>query len=658
MQLRRFLIAVVLLTALAALGWFAAHRTGASNPGLSLPTPQSTSTSAPAPAAVLDGTASAPNRVAEAQRAEPREPDRSAGAEMSAQSHDEQGNSGLLVRVLDPSGHPLPGALISYFLFGDGPFTVGMPHPTDANGCWHFRVGPGRKVDLRATYPTNRFAPAYAFNVGPEPQTLEMRLETTTAHTLLVVDDKGVPIERFAWRLLDQHQYVSRPTGKIELDVDGRLRDTQLRRPETGSFAPTEKDQQAHAGGRVELHIGSLAFAVQVDADDFEQAQAGPFPASDAPSEIRVVLQRLPGIRGRVVHEGKGVPGAWVKLHRAPRGERAIYVNGFPSRSQPWAVAESKTDEEGRFKLQLRQTDDYLIRAGAAGLCMQELGPRRFEVHQGADELEIVLPAAGTIEGRILLAKEETQTDWIIGASRGDGMARSVHTDAEGRFRFESLSPGEWILRPSEADLDPERIEVISDAGDSDPPIPATCVVHAGETTQVEFDLRVKVVLAAGYVLPGWEKAKCSCALEATGDTFSRRERLESIQPGSLRAVVDQPGNYRLRLTLLAADGRSNLGIAEDVRLESGENAWTFEYPFGELVLVNTLDVEQWATLRCDLEGTRRSTISVNLVAHESHQVTGLPVARWVQLKRVDGIEREGESIELVRGSSVRMELR
>jgi hypothetical protein len=657
MQLRRLALVVAALAAIAAIGWFA--RRGPERPTGALDAPRA---SAPArtetAASALEAQSAAPARSAA-------DPKREAltealpGGSGSAPPGDPGGDSaGLVVRVLDPSGKPSPGARISFVTSGDGPLSVGLPRPTDAAGCWRCRISPGHTLNLRATDPTNRYAPAYAFDIGAERRTLDMRLESATSHTLVVTDEDGAPIERFAWRMLDERQYVSHPTGKIPLDENGRLQDTSIGRMETGSFTPAVKDRLEHPAGRVELRIGSLAVAVQVEAEDFEQAQAGPFAAIDAPNEIHVVLQRLPGIRGRVVHEGKGVPGAWVKLLQPPHDGRTLYVNGFPSSSQPWAVAESKADDEGRFVLQLRQTGEYLIRAGAEGHCLAELGPRRFEAHQGAEGLELALPAAGSIEGRVLFAGDESQRDWIIGASRGDGLARSVHTDAEGRFHFGSLSPGEWLLRPADADLNPDEVHAISDGGELDRSAPATCVVRAGESTQVEFDLRVKAVLGGACELPGWEKAECRGSLEAIGGTLSRTARFESVNPGSLRAVVDQPGTYRLRVTLLGADRTCNLGILEDMRLEAGENPWRIEQALGELVLVNALEAERWATLRCELGGTRSVSLSVKLAAHEERRFSGLPVGKWLLLKTDDGAVREDTSVEVVPTGAARLELR
>jgi hypothetical protein len=357
-----------------------------------------------------------------------------------------------------------------------------------------------------------------------------------------------------------------------------------------------------------------------------------------------------------VVHAGEGVPGAWVKLLPPPSGERAYYLNGFPSRSQPFAVSESRCDDEGNFKLRLLRSGDYSIQAGAQSRCVCEYGPRRFEAHQGAADLVLELPVEGEIEGRILFEDGETLRDWIIGASRGDGRACSVHTDADGRFHFRGLTPGEWLLRPQEQDLNPDVIHTISSGGDLELPPTTSCTVKSGEATRVEIDLRAKAFLSGGVDLAGWEEAECWGSLQPIAPTFSRIKKFDSIQTGVLHAQVDQPGEYALRFVLIAKDRSCNLGFVERLRLESGENRWTLEGGFGALVLVNALDAETKATLLCDLGGSRRASLSVKLGPHAELKVAALPAGTWNLAQKPGDTGREPASVQVEAGASARLE--
>ena len=101
------------------------------------------------------------------------------------------------------------------------------------------------------------------------------------------------------------------------------------------------------------------------------------------------------------------------------------------------------------------------------------------------------LPGLGAIEGRVLANAGVKLRDLVVGAARGDGRPFSVRTDAEGRFRFETLSPGRWLLRIQREDIDPNGVtSELRDTPESDAPFPSSCEVRAGETTRADIDLR------------------------------------------------------------------------------------------------------------------------------------------------------------------------
>ncbi len=298
MQIRRLALAAVIIAALAALGWFALRSTQRAQVGLDAAPHADTPGVSPA-APELERTEAAPTRssaapvpapAAPAEPAEPKDWSASTPGKPSPSAA-----SGLFVRVLDPESKPLPGAEVSFV--SSGPFVrnVGGPLTTGASGYVRLRNGPEGSLDIRASDPEGRYGPAYAFDRHDTEGTFDLRLDATAPHTLLVLDGRGAPVEHFAWRVLDELQYRSHKSGKPFLDEHGLLCDTRLDDGPMGTFTPSEDDRSEHAEGRVELRTGSLAFVVQVDAEEYAPAQAGPFTPATAPGEIRVVLQHLPG---------------------------------------------------------------------------------------------------------------------------------------------------------------------------------------------------------------------------------------------------------------------------------------------------------------------------------------------------------------------------
>ena len=657
MQPRRFVLAALVLAALAALGWFASRGTAPAPAAVEARVQTEARGSAPA-AAELERVNEDPARttvIAPEPASEAYGPVAQTRPVARA-LHGQAPQGGLLVRVLDPSSQPRIGAEVTFMAIGPDVRTIGGPLLTDSGGCVRIGGKPDTSFDIRASDSLGLYAPAYAFDKHLADRTVELRLEATSLHTLLVTDEQGAPVERFAWRLLDERQYRSHDTGRMPLDDNGLLHDTIIPGPKSW-FAATDAEREQHPAGRVELRTGSLAFVVQVEAEDFVPAQAGPFVAEGAPAELHVVLQRAPGLRGRVLRDGQGVAGASVKLFRTPKDERAPLLNGFPSRIQAWGVSETTSESDGGFLLPLRTSGEFVIQAVAAQKGSAEFGPRRFSAITGADGIELVLSAPGAIEGRLLIAAEDLKRYRIIGGSCGDGQACSVHTDEEGRFRFENLRPGSWILMPTDEDLVPGRIRSMTIRTSALQIGPrAICAVYPGQTAHLDIDLRTKAVLVGELQLAGWEGASRRVTLNTLGTTFSRGATNEDDPPALLRLTVDQPGDYLLSLELEARDPEHSLTLEEQLHLEAGENAWKFERAVGELVLSNPLDTEVRAWLGCELGGTRRLQAGIKLGAHEERPLHGMPVGTWKMLRWEDGKQVEQGSVLVTAGASARLE--
>src|SRR6185369_4522929 len=158
--------------------------------------------------------------------------------------------------------------------------------------------------------------------------------------------------------------------------------------------------------------------------------------AGDESSEPSAVAQLAQGIHGRVVHGGVGVGGAWVRLFTPAQGARAELVDALPSRVHFPACSHAKCAADGTFVLPLQTAGVYLVSAGAPDLCWTTLGPMNFVAQESAEELELVLPDPGSIEGQILVADDDRPREWIVAASQGDGIVTAVHADRRGHFRF------------------------------------------------------------------------------------------------------------------------------------------------------------------------------------------------------------------------------
>ncbi len=577
------------------------------------------------------------------------------GIEIALTERESEDAAGFLVRVWTPAGEALPLANLVCDIREKRGQSVGT-WTADEHGTLKLPIGPEARVNLRATDPAGRFAPACAFDVPASSGSLDLRLGATSLHTLLVEDQSGKPVESFAFRVLQAPESTPLP-GLERTDARGLLRCSLPDAGTDSSFGVDPEQRQSHPEGRAELRAPATPFVIQLDAPDCALSQVGPLVPESLPAEVRVTLQRLPGIRGIVTAEGKPVAGAWVKLFAAPGRKRETLVDDFPSHVMAAPELATSTDEQGRFALELREAGDYEVQAGAPERGVAEFGPVHLVPDKGAQELVLELPALGALEGRVLANPGVVLRDLVVGASRGDGRPLSVRTDADGRFRFDKLSPGRWFLRLVEGDIDPHgETTQLRDEPASEAPFPANCEVRGGETAHADIDLRQSAELVARVELAGWEGARWHASLEPEGATQCRGLRIDDVDGEHVRLLVDQPGDYRFWLNGTLPGAQHSLGFEELVHLEAGPNTWKFASPTGTLVLANRKDEELSTYVRCRLAGGRELSLNLQLAAQGELTLSGIPLGSWARLDWRDDLPVEDGTTEVSAGTPGRLE--
>ncbi len=447
------------------------------------------------------------------------------------------------VCVLDPDGRAVPGARVAYHTRGASGEASGR-RTANEHGCARFPWTAEDVAWLRATDPDDRFAPGHAMHVRGGTRAIELRLSRWIARTLLVVDADGTPVERYAWRLLDERQYFEHGTSTLAEGKRGLFRNTFVDVGTNGEFEPEAAQHAAHPGGTCAMNTSDLAFVVQVGAPGFALTQAGPFARGSMPDTVRVVLERLPAVRGRVVAKDAAVPGAWIHVLRARGVEKTVLVESFESRVEPVVVVETTSATDGSFELTLQDEGDFVLQAGRDDVGEGELGPVHVAPTRGADGLVLELVPFGSIEGVVLVARGERAADFVVGASGGEGRPRSVRPDAHGAFRLGGLRPGPWLLLPLSDTLLPgfPLGWEIRDVRPSTEGMPSTCIVRPGEVTHVEIDLRNKPELTARSDVAPWSEARWDLELKPIGATFSRGAQQGRVLLRDVRLRVDAPG--------------------------------------------------------------------------------------------------------------------
>lgn len=188
------------------------------------------------------------------------------------------------------------------------------------------------------------------------------------------------------------------------------------------------------------------------------------FPAGEKKIEVpagenvrtKLVLDE-PLFRGLVTWHGDPVEGALVLTPLPHDGRRKITV---------------KLHEDGTFTVPLERAGTY--RAAVTSLDGRIVGAlvSRVEFDEPGDEVEIALPT-GQIAGLVLDPEGRPDPSSIVAAEsvpdRSDmssrethprALRRRAHTDKDGAFVFEGLSPGKWTLRATREDLASDRRQV------------------------------------------------------------------------------------------------------------------------------------------------------------------------------------------------------
>jgi hypothetical protein len=557
------------------------------------------------------------------------------GIEIVLSERRQEGDAGFVVRILKPTGEPLPTAKLAYDIREGTAQSSGNAN-VDGQGTRTLHCGSAGSVNARAYDPSGLYAAACAYDVPVTQGSLELRLGETRPRTLLVTDEQGEPVERYGFRTLQEPEW--RPlAGRVPTDEHGLLR-CSLTGGSIEKFPESDAERQVHAAGRAELHVPPLPFVIQVDAPEFMLAQIGPLVPESLEAEVHVALQRLPGVRGLVTADGKPVAGAWVEMRSATASNRETFVDDLPSRVLGIRLVSTKSGADGEFLLELRDAGDFEVQAGSSDRGIAELGPVHLVPNTGARDLVLELPALGAIEGRVLAAPGASVRDLVVGAGRGDGHAFSVRTDAEGRFRFEKLSPGPWLLRLLQADIDPNGSSSMTrQATAANEPLPSSCEVRPGETTAADIDLRQSAEIIALVQIAGWENARWQATLQPEGATQCLGARAKDVDGEHIRLRVDQPGEYFFYIGGQIPESKTGIGFTDRVRLGPGENTWSFASDIGGLVLENRTDGPAVASVSRRLEGARWVQVGAQVPAHSVLELGGIPVGTWTRSSWRDG---------------------
>jgi hypothetical protein len=235
---------------------------------------------------------------------------------------------------------------------------------------------------------------------------------------------------------------------------------------------------------------------------------------------------------------------------------------------------DTHTDADGVFRIGPLPVSHYLVAVSAEGWL-----PRLFELglpDGPTSRLELPLLLPRRLTGRVLSggAPAPGVEVRLEARSPSQGNVRSVKTDSEGRFLFESLGPDEYRLSAEEAG----RFALLQLELEGSAPWPGELVLNLGEAFFLEGTVREK----AGHPVPGAQVSAIHL------DTHGWAWKTRTGPDGRYRLGPLQPGLHELRVEA----ERYRREIDLEHRLEQGSGPLDFTLERAASVLGTVVDTD------------------------------------------------------------------
>jgi len=248
----------------------------------------------------------------------------------------------------------------------------------------------------------------------------------------VVVDDSGAPLERFS--------VTARPAEREEWDDTGRVHDS-FRKVEGGAF-------------RLEgLYAGRWRVTAEARGHSDSRAQVVTVPGEGM--GMVLTLGRTATLSGTVV-DPAGDPIGAVQVTASPA--RAMWASGWGEDD-----VSARTGDDGTFELDDAPTGKVEVRAEGSRFAPSKLLELELEPGETRTGLLLALQLGGRITGEVVSIAGETVEGRAIslqsveeGVGFSFGGPGDATTDAAGRFSFENLAPGKYVVSvsPSQEQMD------------------------------------------------------------------------------------------------------------------------------------------------------------------------------------------------------------
>lgn len=442
----------------------------------------------------------------------------------------------------------------------------------------------------------------------------------------------------------------------------------EVRGDADGSFGVAHAWTARTESGVVDLPVFDRPARITADGFGFARYESGELDAAAQRALERVVLRRVPILRGRCVDDRGAVSGASFTVLRAGADADRLYEasavtwmrwrSRFPPAGSHDArtdtVASGVTDADGSFAVEVADVPDTAVWLRVAGSRSYAVVPVRI------DRANLVsMQPTSSISG-VLAAHLPRDGVCVLAANEDGFVAIAQVSPIDGSFTLRDVPAGRWRIGPASADAAtpggvlPERVR---DGGGDDESTASSLRVDPGarlEHVVVGHDAEVHrwegALALEGVATPAWVDFRVDPGIGGKNGVVCS---IDAELNGSFSCTAIGAANESLQLRLHAfSDAR---GVAVEVDLDSASTDRT-EFAFAGGVARLQVDDAFAATIPPDealelevlsdgLDGSRTATSVEGTLEELFDDPLWIPRAGSVQLREVYGTRAWSASV-------------
>jgi len=464
--------------------------------------------------------------------------------------------------VSDEAGVPLPLAVVKTagIRIPETGRTLTAQAMSRADGSFQLYLPrlPDDAIDLRVESPDGLHDDAYLDDVRPGARDVIVELGAMRVLNLLVLDEHDRPVEEYGWSL-----QINRSGRSIRTGVPPAPR----------------------AGGRATLLVPDhpLQIRIRTLAHDDDPT---PVRVGALPELVTIRLEPLPVITGRVTFEGRAMGDVPVELVCRDPNRLDVVEGHWSGLYYGFRDKGFRTDRDGRFRIPNDFPNiTYYVRSAVPG---HAPGLSK-AVRVGDPAVDVELKRGGSLDGVVVLPDGLDRSGIGLEVLRREprrlgkdvGGIFNAAADEAGRFRFDQLSEGAWLVKVSVPRTTAFELGWSGERRVECEQLPFVAIVRDGVTTKMTFDLDRPLCVLEGRFTVEEQILGGDCMLLLEGPQALRIARAYLDTEGRFRLTAREPGTYRLAID--AGSGHYGSKIVTDlVRLQPGDNEWIRELP-GEL---------------------------------------------------------------------------